>query len=143
MMKIINIVFSLMVIAVVSVSCETYDDFNADRETIVGFPSNSVNISGVPEGGVKDSNPIKIFASDVASTDRTFKILVVNDLTTTPSENYTFDPVVVIPAGSRETTFIFTAVDTSLTSEKVTVTLEIEERADVVSGGRVGISMKN
>lgn len=143
MMKIFNIILTLVTIAVISVSCETYDDYDADRTTVVGFPANSTNIFNVPEGGTKDSNPLIIFATDVSNTDRTYKVVVVDDLTDTPSENYTFDPNVVIPAGSRETTFIVTAVDNSLTNEKVTVTLEIEGGPNVVSGGRMQVSMRN
>lgn len=142
-MKIFNIILTLVTVAIVFSSCETYDDYNADRETVVGFVTNTANINNVPEGETKDSNPLIIFASDVSNTDRTFKLVVVDDLTTTASENYTFDPNVVIPAGLRETTVIVTAVDNSLTEERTTVTLEIEAGVDVVSGGRMEVSMKN
>lgn len=141
MMKIINIILTLVVIAVVSVSCETYDDYNTDRTTVVGFPANNISIR-VPENGTKDSDPIEVYASDVSSVDRTYKVVVVNDLTDASSENYSFDANVTIPAGSRQAFLIVTGIDTSLTNTNSTLALEIEGGPEVVSGGRIRVLMR-
>ncbi len=144
-MKKLNLLFVLIGLSITIISCETYDDYDTNRRTVAGFTVATKSISSVPEGGTKDTS-LDLFVSDVSSVARTFNVVVVNipsDTTASPPENYTFNPTLTIPGNTRRATMTFTAVDVSLNNVSQTVTLAIEGQEDVVSGGRVKISMKN
>ena len=146
-MKKINILIVILTLAIVAVSCETYDDYNTDRKSVVGFSDPSKNINGVPEGGTKSSFA-NVFISDVSNVDRTFSVIVVpvkDPLTNPPTatDNYTFDSTVVIPANTRRGIVNITAIDVSITSVRSYFALAIEGDTDIVSGGIVLVGVKN
>ncbi|QQX75408.1 MULTISPECIES: hypothetical protein [Aequorivita] len=141
-MKRVNILIVILTIAIIAVSCETYDDYNTDRKTVVGFVTPNKNIS-VPEGGSK-TDSVKVFVSDLSSSDRTFTVITIPvDTLPTAPENYTFESTVTIPANTRETMFGVTAVDNSIDDTRRFFRLAIQGEADVVSGGRALIGVKN
>lgn len=146
-MKKLKFITLILTIALVAISCETYDDYDTDRATVIGFARKSQNINSVPEGGTKEQ-ALDVFVSDVSNNDRTFDIIVVpiaDPVTNIPtgSENYTFDASVTIPANERIGTMIFTAIDVTLTKDRTFVMLGIKEGPDHISGGQIMVGLKN
>ena len=151
-MKKINLLITLAVILLTAVSCETYDDFDADRKTVVGFNKDSDNINNIPEGGerTRTFNDV-IFASDMVDYDREFTVEVIQTLlpeaippaTATNPENYTFESTVVIPANSRRASFTATGIDVSIEDERGEYfSVQIKGGGNVVSGGKFTIRLK-
>ena len=143
-MKKIKIILSVVILALATVGCESYDDYNKDRDVIIGFTSKSTNINRVPAGGEKSAN-IAVFITEAANVERTFNIVAVRntaDTTLAALENYRFDPTVTIPANERNGSINFTAIDVSLTLDPSTVVLQVEATADVISGGKVTVAMR-
>lgn len=142
-MKKVNILIVILTIALVAVSCETYDDYNTERKTVVGFTVATKNINGVPEGGTK-STTVDLFVSDLSSADRTYTVISQPvDSLGTAAENYTFDPSVTFLANTRVATIEVVAVDNSITEERSFFKLAIQGGEDVVSGGVVVVGIRN
>lgn len=132
----------LITIAIVAISCETYDDYNEDRKTVVGFVTTTKNLT-VPEGQSK-TDSVQLFISDISSSPRTFTVITVPvDTLPTAPENYTFESTVTFPANTREVKFGFTAIDNSIDDTRRFFRLAIQGESDVVSGGRTLIGLKN
>ncbi len=144
-MKKIKIILSVVILALATVACESYDDYDTDRDVIIGFSAPSTNINRVPAGGEKSAT-IKVFITEASNVERTFNIIqsVRNAADTTISaiENYRFDPTVTIPANEREGAINFTAIDVSLTTDPSTVILEVQTSPEAISGGKVTVAMK-
>ncbi|MBG44561.1 MAG: hypothetical protein CL530_11410 [Aequorivita sp.] len=142
-MKKVNILIVILTIAIVAVSCETYDDYNTDRKTVVGFTTATKNINNIPEGGTK-STTVDLFVSDLSSAARTFTIKAIPaDSLGAASENYTFDSTVTFPANERSASIEVIGIDNSITDERTFFKLAVEGSADVVSGGIVLMGLKN
>ena len=151
-MKKISIILTLAVLALTTVSCETYDDYNEDRKTVVGFNKASDNLNNIPEGGetTRTFNNV-IFVSDVASVDREFNIVVVPTIlpeseppsTATNPENYSFESTVTIPANTRKGSITITGIDNSIEDERGEYfTIAIEGGGNVVSGGKYTVRLR-
>lgn len=143
-MKKIKIILSIVVLALATVSCETYDDYQVDRDVIIGFTAKTTNINRVPAGGEKSAT-LDVFITEAANVERTFNIVAIRDAadsTLSAVENYRFDPTVVIPANEREGSIEFTAIDVSLTTDPATVVLKVEGTGNILSGGTVKVAMK-
>lgn len=146
-MKKLKFITLILTIALVAVSCETYDDYDTNRETVVGFTKSSQNINGIPEGGEK-SVTLDVFASDLSNNDRTFTVIsipIANPEVDIPTadENYTFDTSVIIPANERMGSITVTGVDVSITNERSFFMLAIKGTENNVSGGQIKIGLKN
>ncbi len=151
-MKKINIIITLIVLAFVVVSCETYDDYNTDRKTVIGFTSESDNINNIPEGGERTRTfTDALFVSDISDVDREFKVMVIPTIlpeaeppaTATNPENYIFESTVTIPANSRRGDFTVTGIDNSIEDERGEYfSVAIEGGGDIVSGGRFTIRLR-
>lgn len=150
-MKKINILFTFVVLALVMVSCETYDDYNADRKTVVGFSVPSKNINNIPVGGEK-STTLDLVTSDMADFDREFKITTIPAIleeaippfVETNPENYTYDATVTIPANTRTGSINVTGFGISIEDERGEFfTLAVEGGGNVVSGGRSTVKVKS
>jgi hypothetical protein len=149
-MKKINIIITIVALALFVGSCETYDDYNTDRKTVVGFSEISRNINNVPTGSEK-SIDVTIFASDVANSDREFNIISVPtilDNSSIPPEvqtnpdNYRFDETVTIPANSREGVITVYGTNASMQQETEYFSLAVEGTATVVSGAVTKIRLR-
>lgn len=149
-MKKFNILITFVALALSVISCETYDDYNQDRKTIVGFSEISRNINGVPTGSYKTID-VKLYASDISNEDRTFNIVSVPtllDLNTVPpevetnSENYTFDSTVTIPANSREGVITVSGTNVSVGDTDEYFSLAVEGTATVLSGAPTKIRLR-
>ena len=150
-MKKINILFTFVVLALVMVSCESYDDYNADRKTVVGFSVPSKNINNIPAGPDGRSTTVDLVTSDVSSVDREFKVTTIPALleeanppfVETNPENYTYDATVTILANTRTGVITVTGFANSIVDERGEFfTLAIEGGGNVVSGGRTTIKLK-
>lgn len=144
-MKKINIIITFVVLALTVVSCETnYDDYNADRKTVIGFSIPSKNINNVPQGGERSST-VDLFVSDMVDVDRQFNIISIPALEApaTAPENYSFDATVTIPANTRVGTITVTGIGNSInTPSGEFFALAVEGGGNVVSGGRISIRVR-
>ncbi|MRT16633.1 hypothetical protein F3C99_06645 [Vitellibacter sp. q18] len=149
-MKKISLIITIVAVALSLGSCETYDDYNTDRKTVVGFSEISRNINGVPTGSEK-SIDVKIFASDLSSSDRQFNIIsvptILDDSTVPPEvqtnpDNYRFDPTVTIPANTREGVITVYGTNASMQQNIEFFSLAIEGSANVVSGAVTKIRLR-
>lgn len=123
-MKYTSLKLMLMLFVAISItSCETYDDFDSDRPTVIGFLGNDGTIQ-VPDGSSVETD-INVFVSDMSSNARTFNVVVSED-STVSSDNYSFNATVEIAPNEREGTFSFTATDSSLTTEEKTLTFAFD-----------------
>jgi hypothetical protein len=142
-MKNIKYLITILAIAVIAVSCETYDDYDTERSTVIGFTTlvggpNAV----VPAGGSLDKQ-INVFVSDVSSTERSFNVIVNSELTELSPENYTLSPM-VIPANERTAVFTITFTDVSLETEAQPIRLKFESSAsgNIVSGNQATVQVR-
>lgn len=131
-MKNISIILAVFALVFTSVSCESYDDYETERATIIGFTQTNVNIK-VPNNGTRDKT-VDVFITESSNVDRTFNISVVADQTDVASENYSIASSVEILANERVGTFTITGVDVSLTDEKLPLTLRVEPSNGVIAG---------
>lgn len=142
-MKNIKLIITILAVALFAVSCETYDDYDTERTTVVGFTTlvggpNAV----VPAGGtlVKEVN---VFVSDVSSSERSFNVVVDQEVTVIGSENYTFGTM-TIPANERTGIFSVTFTDVNLTSDPQPFRLKFDNSTpDYISGNRITIQVRN
>lgn len=151
-MKKINIIITFVALALFVVSCETYDDYNADRKTVIGFSKDSDNINNIPEGGERTRTFTDVlFVSDMADVDREFKVIVIPTIlpeavppaTATNPENYSFDATVIIPANTQRGSFTVTGIDNSIEDETGEYfSVAIEGGGNIVSGGRFTIRLR-
>lgn len=144
-MKKIKLILTFVAVAMIAISCETYDDYNADRPTVIGFTLPTKNINNIPEGGER-STTVDLFVSDVADVDREFNIMAIPALEqpATAPENYSFDATVTIPANTRTGTITVTGIDNSInTPDGEYFALAVDGGGEVVSGGRISIRVKN
>ncbi|MDN3724315.1 hypothetical protein QRD02_07960 [Aequorivita sp. SDUM287046] len=151
-MKKFNIILTFVVLALVAVSCETYDDYDTDRKTVIGFTSASDNVNNIPEGGERTRTFTDVlFVSDLAPVDRQFTVTVIPTIlpdaeppsTATNPENYTFESTVVIPANSQRGSFTVTGIDNSIEDERGEYfSVAIQGGGNVVSGGRFTVRLR-
>src|SRR5699024_4500813 len=116
-MKNIKYLFLILTIALTSVACESYDDYDADRIPTIGFTRKNTNINGVGGTGSTKSEQVRIFVSEPASEDRTFSITDVEiedvvEFPPTDRENFSYDETVTIPAGERDGYITVTGINT-------------------------------
>lgn len=149
-MKKINILITFIALALFVVSCETYDDYDTDRNTIVGFTDLTRNINNVPTGSEK-SVEVKLYVSDVANVDRQFNIMsipAILDLTATPPQvetnpdNYRFDTTVTIPANTREGVITVYGTNVSMENEQEYFSLAVEGSDNIISGAPTTIRLR-
>ncbi len=145
-MKNIKYLILILTVAVFTVSCETYDDYDNDRKPVVGFTAKNKNINSIPSGGER-STTIEVFASDMATFERTFNVTTapVEDEELNPTaaaENYSYDATVTIPANERIGIMTVTGIGVSLTPNRTYFKLAIESGDDVVAGGQIMIALR-
>ncbi len=146
-MKNVKFLFLILAVAVVFVSCETYDDYDTNRAPAVGFTAPNKNINSIPPGQER-STTVDVFASDVSDSDRIFNVITVpiEDTETNPPtapENYDFDRTVTIPAHSRIGTMTVTGIGVSLPSGvREYFKLAIDSDDSVVAGAQILIALR-
>lgn len=149
-MKKINILITIIAIALTVGSCETYDDYDQDRKTVAGFVQNSRNINNVPTGSYKDIT-VDIFVSDVSNSDRQFNIVAIPAIldpsavppqVETNPDNYTFDSTVTIPANTREGSITISGTNSSISNDEEYFSLAVEGTENVVSGQTITVRLR-
>ena len=129
-----------MTLAVITTSCESYDDYDTDRTTIVGFTRQNMNINGVGNDiGSTKSAEVDVYVSDISTSDRAFNIthIEIDDTEAFPPtdrENFDYDQTVTIPAGESVGSFTVTGINHTLTSERKYFRLAIEPDPNLVIG---------
>ncbi|MCB0454162.1 MAG: hypothetical protein KDC62_02090 [Aequorivita sp.] len=147
-MKKINIIL-FFTIALLTIGCETYDDYQP-RKTTIGFVPSTRNINGVPNNSYK-SIDVEIFINDVSDQERTFNIIsipAVFDPTVSPQiesapENYTFDSSVTISANSRNGVITVSGTNVSLGDDDEYFSLAVEGSDNVVSGSPITVRLRH
>lgn len=144
-MKSLKYIVLVLTLAIIS-GCESYDDYNTDRPTVVGFTTKNKNINGIAPGTSKSST-IDVYASDVSSQDRTFNVISIeitnpDEYPISNPENYSFDSTVVIPANEQIGTVTVTGKNISLTTNRTYFRLAVESSGNVIAGGYVTVGIK-
>ena len=138
-MKHIKIIFTVLTLAIFTVSCDDYKDFEQDRPAVVGFTGPaSINLP-VQSGNSTREREIPVFVSTSSNVDRTFTASAV-DGTIATSDNYSLSSV-VIPANERTGILLFTAIDATLTSEEQPVVIAFDNAEGIVSGTQVTVNI--
>ncbi len=141
-MKKTYIILTLFLAALFVASCETYDEFEADRPTVAGFTLGTTLQLPLSAGNPTITFNVPYYVSTASSSDRMLNVVVVADQTQVAPENYTFESTVLLPAGERAGTMEFVAMDVSLTNDYVPVTFAFETVPGVVSGPTADIELK-
>lgn len=146
-MKNLKYLFLILTIAFTGVACETYDDFDENRIPVVGFTRKNLNINAVGAQGSSKTQEVVVFASDIASSDRTFAVTDIEidnpeEFTPTDRQNFDYETTVTIPAGERQGVMIVTAINHSLSADRTYFRLKIEEDPAVVSGTPITIGLR-
>lgn len=145
-MKNIKYLILFLSVAIFTVSCETYDDYDSDRVPVIGFTKKNQNINNISAGTPK-SVELEVFISEVAANDRTFNIITIpidNTVEYPPvldPANYEFDATVTIPANERSAMITVTGINVSLTDERTYFRLAVEPSDEIASGGRVTVGL--
>ena len=140
-MKKTHILFTLFFASLMVLSCSTnYNDINSDHTEIIGFTLSATLELPLSESTPEINFPLPYFVSSVSSSERTFKVVVVESELS--EESYSFDANVVIPANERSGTIIFTALNISLTNEYQPLVLAFEPTSEISSGSQMNIALK-
>ena len=140
-MKKTHILFTLFFASLMVLSCSTnYNDINSDHTEIIGFTLSSTLELPLSESTPEINFPLPYFVSSVSSSERTFKVVVVESELS--EESYSFDANVVIPANERSGTIIFTALNISLTNEYKPLVLGFEATPEISTGTQMNIALK-
>ncbi len=136
-MKKTYIILTLLLTTLLISSCETYDDYDADRKTIVGFTFGTFQTQMNP--GQTIVFPIAQYYITTASpVDRTFQIVAVESLTGVTSDNYSFDSTIIIPANEQEGRITVTLTNNSLPTDPVDLIIAFIPTDETVVAGAPG-----
>src|SRR5690606_33347864 len=127
-MKKLKYIITILVITLVAVACESYDDYDSNRPDYVRFsfivqpeppvsPPHNFNIV-IAEGETSAQRELEVFSSIVYESERRFNISLDTEI---PLENFEFPDTFTIPANKDRTTIIFKANDVSLPSQSTPV----------------------
>jgi|SRR5690606_11309657 len=147
-MKNIKYLIFILSVAVMTVSCENYDDFEEDRLPTIGFVKKNQNINSIAPGTTK-SESVQVFISDVSSSDRTFEVIQITipeneegEYPPTGQENVSFDSTVTIPAGERIGLVTVSGTNVTLTGDRTFYRLAIKGSENAASGGRITVGLR-
>lgn len=146
-MKKLKYITLILTIALVSASCESYDDYPEDRPSYVGFARLNMNINGVGDTGSTKTAEVELFISDASTSDRTFTITDVEiddpeDFPPTDRENFDYETSVTIPAGERKGVLTVTGINTTLSSNRTFFRLSIvDDNPSVLLGAASTITI--
>lgn len=142
-MKKTYIILMLLISTLFTFSCETYDDFGAERPTIIGFTLGGTLQLTITPNNPSITFPVTFFVSETSNVERTFQV-IVKDIPNGPApENYSFDANIVIPANERRGIMPFTAMDVSLTNEYAPLELGFEATPGVLAGPTAKFELRN
>lgn len=142
-MKKLYIIFLLLISTLFTFSCETYDEYEAERPSIIGFTLGGTLQLTITPNNPSITFPVTFFVSESSNEERTFKVIVMDDPNGPAPENYSFDANIVIPANERRGIMPFTAMDVSLTNEYAPVELSFEMVPGLISGPTAKFELRN
>ena len=124
-MKNITKLVTILAVLMFVTSCSTdYDDFNSVRNDTIGFTISATLELPLSQNNPEINFPLSYFVSTSSSEERTFNVVVVEDESDLPSESYSFDASVVVPANERSGILVFSAYNINLTNEYRPLVLE-------------------
>ena len=124
-MKNITKLVTILAVLMFVTSCSTdYDDFNSVRNDTIGFTISATLELPLSQNNPEINFPLSYFVSTSSSEERTFNVVVVEDESDLPSESYSFDASVVVPANERSGVLVFSAYNINLTNEYRPLVLE-------------------
>ena len=133
-MKNITKLVTILAVLMFVTSCSTdYDDFNSVRNDTIGFTISATLELPLSQNNPEINFPLSYFVSTSSSEERTFNVVVVEDESDLPSESYSFDASVVVPANERSGVLVFSAYNINLTNEYRPLVLEFESSSEVTS----------
>ncbi|MDP2685822.1 MAG: hypothetical protein Q8O62_01290 [Aequorivita sp.] len=141
-MKNVNILIVILTLAIATVSCETYDDYNADRKSIIRFtkviprpgvsPTDNANVS--LSLGDTTRRIVEAFVSDVSNVDRTYNVIIDQETNEINPENVSFQSTITIPANERRTNIDINIENISLPEAFGNFAITIQEIDDKLVG---------
>ena len=130
-MKNITKLVTILAVLMFVTSCSTnYDDFNSVRNDTIGFTISATLELPLSQNNPEINFPLSYFVSTSSSEERTFNVVVVEDESDLPSESYSFDASVVVPANERSGVLVFSAYNINLTNEYRPLVLEFESSSE-------------
>lgn len=141
-MKKTYIILTLFLAALFVTSCETYDEFEADRPTVAGFTLGTTLQLPLSTANPTITFNVPFYASKSSTSDRTFSVVVLANQTTLPSASYTYESSLVLPAGERAGSMEFVAFNVGLTNDYQPVVFAFESEEGVVSGPTADIELR-
>ena len=116
-MKNITKLVTILAVLMFVTSCSTnYDDINSIRNDTIGFTISATLELPLSQNNPEINFPLSYFVSTSSSEERTFNVVVVEDESDLPSESYSFDASVVVPANERSGILVFSAYNINLTN---------------------------
>lgn len=141
MKHILRLVF-LLLLTSPFLSCDDYEDFEEDRDTVVGFSgvggSSNVNLNP----GASRDKTADVYVSDVSNSERSFGIEIDAEVNEITSDNFTFDSQVVIPANERTGEITLTVTNNSLPVESQIIAIKIVDSPNYVTGENASVKSK-
>ncbi|AFU67996.1 hypothetical protein P700755_001024 [Psychroflexus torquis ATCC 700755] len=141
-MKHISRLIVLLLLTSPFISCDDYEDFEEDRDTVVGFSrvlgSSNVNLD---PGDSRDKTAV-VFVSDVSNSERSFGIEIDTEENEITTDNFTFDSQVIIPANERTAEITITVTNNSLPIESQRIAIKIVNSPNYVTGGNAGLNSR-
>lgn len=138
-MKKITTILLLSLVAFVFNNCSEEVDGTADLN-YVSFEVNTPKL--IVEQGSSADMDIKLYSTQVAGSDRTFSVEVLQDATTANPESYSVPGTVTIPANSNEGTLTISASDENLGQDPVTLGLEVVGDGNFYKGNTASLTIQ-
>ncbi|MFQ3181299.1 MAG: hypothetical protein ACI9Z4_000892 [Polaribacter sp.] len=138
MMKKIKLIAYLFIAISTLNSCT--EEVEPMDTNFVTFESNSYDF-GVDIDG-ENTNNIKVYASSVTTTERTFDLAIIAETTTVDPEAYTMPTSVIIPANSNEGEISITVSDLNISPDGETLTIALVPKAGVFIGENITLNVK-
>ncbi len=125
-------------VAMISFSSCEEDSVKALDTSFASFVSNTIDI-GV-EAGSETSQEIKIYTTNITSSDRSIPVMVVAESTDADAGAYTVPSTVIIPAGSNVGSLNIDVKDIGLEEDKVLV-IRLQSTEDTSTGEALTIGL--
>ncbi len=133
-----KITFLLMI----SLSFFAFNGCDDDDETInyIAFENTSYDFGVELDGS--STNDIKVYTTQVSSSDRTFNINVLSDLSTADPASYNVPTSVTVPANSNVGTFSVNISDINIGENGETLVLGFENKDELYTGENITLKVR-
>jgi hypothetical protein len=138
-MKKLTYILVLLTIGAFLNSCSDEPEFTKNLN-IVSFEFSPVNM--VVEKNSTTDRTAKVYTTQVTTTDRTYTIQVLSDLSTADPGSYTIPASVTVPANSNVGEFTITISDVNIPATGVKLVLGLESDETLVTKNNLTINMQ-